>query len=247
MTRLFVLMLLIAGAIPAQAANLPPEFTANYSIRKGLLEIGKATRTFGHATDGSLVYTSESRTSGMTAMLFPERVVQTTRLEKKDGFIRPLDYRYQRDGKKKKSVTQTYQWQKGEVTSRVDGETFQYAIPPRTLDQNIYQLGIMLNLADGKRSLHYSVGENVRLKGYEVTSTRREIVVTQLLGRIDTIVVRSDDDNVHTILWCAPELAYLPVRIEHTEDGTTFSAVIEGLSGIPRPKKSASDGDNWFD
>jgi len=247
MTRVFVLLLSIACAIPAEAANLPPDFIAKYSIRKGLLEIGKATRSLAHAADGSLLYTSESRTSGMTAMLFPERVIQTTRFEMKDGFIRPLDYRYQRDGRKKKSVTQTYQWQIGEVTSRVDGETYQYATPPRTLDQNIYQLGIMLDLADEKRSMHYSVGENVRLKGYDITSTRREIVVTQLLGRIDTIVVRSDNDNVHTTLWCAPELAYLPVRIEHTEDGTTFSAVIEGLSGIPRPKKSASDGENWFD
>lgn len=240
-----IFLLTLAYALPATAATLPPDFVARYSIRKGILEVGAAVRSLSRTSDGGLVYTSETKTVGITAIFLREHISQTTRFEAKDDFIRPLEYRYRRDGRKKKTVIQTYQWQKSEAVSRVDDDTYVYATPPRTLDQNVYQLGLMLDLADGKRSLTYDIAENVRLKRYEVKAGQRETIITPL-GRVDTIVVYVRDGAILTTLWAAPDLAYLPVRIEHTEDGSTFAAVLTDLSGIPRPK-AFSNGDDGFD
>ena len=248
MKKTLAFSLSIFFALPSVAATLPPDFEARYSIRKGILEVGQAVRTLSRHADGALTYSSETKTTGITAFFLKENLSQFTRFEEKDGFIRPLEYRYKRVGHTNKTVVQTYQWQKAEVNSRVDDETYVYEMPPRTLDQNVYQLGLMLDLADGRRNMRYEIGENVRLKSYDVKLDKRETIVTPL-GRVDTVVVYVREGNNVTTLWAAPDLAYLPVRIEHSENGSTFSAILEALSGIPRSSKTFinNDDNNGFD
>jgi len=228
-----MIVLLAAGAIslPVNSAELPPEFTAKYDIKKGFLKIGNASRSFKKTSNGKYTYTSDSKTSGFIAALFKEHIFQSTTFDFENNLIKPLTYDYSRNGGKK-TVNQNYDWINQVVHSKRDNKLFEYEIPAKVQDQSIYQLSLMLDLADGKRNFTYHIAENVRMVDYSVKQINNKKLKTAL-GKLDTVVVRVENRKIKTTIWCARALNYLPVKIEHEEGGTTFTAHIKSVSGLP--------------
>ncbi|HDY84394.1 MAG TPA: DUF3108 domain-containing protein, partial [Methylophaga sp.] len=73
-----------------------------------------------------------------------------------------------------------------------------------------------------------------KLKNYQIRVIGKETITTPL-GEIDTIKLtrhRNKDEDRETTLWCSPALDYMPVKLEHIEDETTFTAVIRQLKGF---------------
>ena len=61
-------------------------------------------------------------------------------------------------------------------------------------------------------------------------------MITTPLGKIEAIKLirhREQSKGRQTILWCAPALNYLPIKLEHTEKGgAVFTAVLRHLEGL---------------
>jgi len=212
------------------SAPLPPTFEAKYEIKKGFIKIGDANRKLTQSKDGHYIYTSDSKTTGIIASLFKEHILQKTAFTFENNIIKPQTYKYNRNGGKK-TVDQTYNWENNSVFSQRNDKSFEYDIPDVVQDQSIYQLSLMLDLADGKRNFTYQIAENVRLVDYQVRKIGQKRLKTDI-GKFNTVVMQVKNSKIKTTIWCAKDLHYLPVKIEHEEGGTTFTAYITSVQGL---------------
>jgi len=234
-TILLATLLLLFTSSSTQAIDVPPEFTAYYKIKKAFFTLGEATRSLRKLDATHYEYTSVSNTAGIVSFFASEHIKETSRFTFDGQQVRPLQYHFNREGNKNRIVTQHFNWDTATVNSQVDNESFVYSIPANTLDQSVYQFGLMMDLANGKRKMQYQLAANKKLKTYPIKHLRNERITTQL-GEFDTVVVQRIYKKLTTTLWCAKTLYFLPVRIEHNENGSNFTATLERLEGINIPK-----------
>jgi len=229
--RVCLIALLFAlTAVNAPAAGLPPPFKAVYVVKKGPFELGHSTRQLQYGTDGAVEFRSDSDTSGLADMLFSEHIRETTRLQQHDDRVLPDEYHYRRDGKHKREISQRFDRNLGKVTSQVDEQVYAFPIPPDTLDQNGYQVNLMMDLTNGTREFNYSIAGSKRLRSYEIENLGDQRLKT-VLGPLNTVVLQRRDEQT-TTMWCAYDLHFLPVKIQHEEDGNTFTAYLESVEGL---------------
>lgn len=225
---------LIFTVASAGALDLPPEFTAEYVIEKGFVELGRATRTFKKTPNGTYLYVSDSHATGIASLFVRERVVQTTEFSMEGGQARPLTYKYENN--KGLRVNQTYDWKNKRVHSVRNDEVYDYDIPSNTHDQNIYQFNLMLDLATGKRDMVYPMAENKRLEQYDIRFLGEKVLDTHF-GKQPVLVTRSQHKSETTTVWSAKSLYFLPVRIDREESSISFTARLVSLTGIPAQAK----------
>ncbi len=228
------LLILVLLFPVAQAASLPPAFVADYEIKMGFLKLGKAQREFRREPDGRLVYISRSHSAGVVAWLVKEDLTETSLVEWVDGRVRPLFYRKRRIGNKNQHVEQRFDWAGGKVHSQVNETRYEFELPENGLDQSMYQLSLMIDLAAGKRDMDYPVAGNDKFRVYPIRFLRRERIATPW-GELETVVIQRKEKTVATTMWCAPRLHYLPVRIRHKEKGNTFTATLQAVQGLGWP------------
>ncbi|MCK4587906.1 MAG: DUF3108 domain-containing protein, partial [Gammaproteobacteria bacterium] len=78
-----------------------------------------------------------------------------------------------------------------------------------------------------------NVADGGKLKSYDAVIQKTETIETPA-GEFETIRVNRDDGKRVTTLWCAPDLNYLPVRIEHYKKGDTkVNAYLVKVKGLP--------------
>lgn len=227
----WMLLLLVLLSGPLAAAEFPPDFAAYYDIKKAGLVVGKSDRRMTRQKDGTALYISHSKTHGLLAIFAPEDIEETTRLMIHDGNARPLTYEKNRDGNIDEHIVHQYDWVKKQIFIRRNDEKKQKPIEGRVLDQNAFQLALMMDLAEGKRKLDYNITSDTRLNPYDIRVTKEERIDTEL-GKLKTLVVSSTHKKTKTVLWCAEKYHYLPVKILRIEDGVSFTAYITKLQGM---------------
>lgn len=226
---LFVLLFsLLAMNLPA--ADLPPAFKAVYVVRKGPFELGRSTRQLQYGSDGQLIFRSDSDTSGLADLLFSEHIRETTRLQQQGGHVLPEEYRYRQNGKRRREISQQFDWKQGQVTSRVNEQVYEFPIQPGTFDQSGYQVKLMMDLASGSREFSYHIAGSKKLRTYDIDNLGDERVKT-VMGPLNTVVIQRKDEQT-TTMWCAYDLHFLPVKIQHEENGNTFTAYLESVEGL---------------
>lgn len=230
MRNLLIMMILLLASGQLSATELPPPFTAHYVVKKGPLQLGVSMRRFEVGEDGTLVYRSSSDTTGLAEMLFSNHEKETTTLQLVDGHALPVQYDYRRSGKRSRTLQQTFDWEKATVASRLDQVLTEYEIDRPTYDLNAYQLNLMVALARGEREFVFNIAGKHGPRTYDIRHVGDEAVRTDL-GTLDTVVVQRKS-NQTTTLWCAEKLNFLPVRIEHIENGTTFTAYLQSVDGL---------------
>jgi hypothetical protein len=230
MIRALLLLLAMTTSPLLQAADLPPAFKVQYAVKKGPLVMGHSVRELEYASDGGLVFRSASDTSGLADLLLSEHIQEISYLQKNAQRIRPYRYEYLREGRRNRRISQQFDWQEGSVTSKVDGKIYDYPVPPLTFDANGYQVNLMVDLASGVRDIDYSIAGSKRLRTYDIRHIGDEQIQT-VLGKLDTVVIRHKASQT-TTLWCAKDLHFLPVKIEHQENGGTFTAYLESVTGL---------------
>jgi hypothetical protein len=219
----------LCGAAP------PPPFTAHYTISKGSIPIGELTRTLSAEGKDNYVYESITEPGGLLSLLVREKIVERSVWDYKDGAIRAREYRYEKSGgKTPKKVQLIFDWDQRLVKNALDGETRAMPVPKGLTDILLYQLVLMMDLKDGKKPLEYPIADKHKFKTYRFDITGEEMLDTPL-GKLKTVKVQRvpGPDKKTTLIWCAPSLDYLPVRIEQDEkDDGTFSMAIKSVEGL---------------
>ena len=235
-TSLYVIgavVLYLMGAGSAAAA--PQAFTAQYTVNKGGIPIGEMTRTLNQQAGGRYNYESVTTASGLLSLLVKDKIIEQSLWDYHDGAIRALEYRYEKSGgKTPKKVQLIFDWDQRQVKNALDGEIRAMPVAKGLTDILLYQLVLMMDLKDGKKPLEYSIADKHKFKTYRFDITGEETLDTPL-GKLKTVKVQRvpGPDKKTTLIWCAPSLDYLPVRIEQDEqDDGEFSMVIKSVEGL---------------
>jgi len=235
MNRLVIFILLSATPLWLFAQEIP-DFSANYAVKLNGLQAGELKRTLVSNQDGSRTFKSATQAKGIFAFFKPDLVEETSTWQQHSNTIRPQSYLYQRTGgKKEKYLSLNFDWLNKNVHIDDHKQPWILNIEEHTLDKLVYQLSLMSDLADNKTQLSYLIADGGKIKTYNIKVLEKEIITTPL-GKIEAIKLtrhRAPSKGRKTILWCAPGLNYLPIKLEHTEKGgAVFTAVLRHLDGI---------------
>ena len=213
-----------------------PDFSANYQVMLNGIQAGNLQQNLSSNSDGSRTFSSATQAKGLFAFFKPDVVEETSTWSMVNNKIQPQHYLYQRSGgKHDKYLKLDFDWQERQLYIDDKNYPWQLDLEPYTLDKLVYQLALMMDLSKGKNQYNYHIADGGKIKTYTVVVMGEEITTTPL-GKIKTIKLkrlRDETSKRQTILWCAPTLNYLPVKLEHTEkDGTVFTASLRRLKGI---------------
>jgi len=216
MRRLTLLLLLFTGVLLTTAVpGAPlPDFEASYKLEQHSLRIGTATIALRTDEQGRYLYEFHSKPTGWVSWLVNNQLQESSRGETSASALRPDEYHYRRSGGRQREANLSFDWVSMTVENHVAGSHWEMDIPAGTLDKLGTQLGMMIALGQGRQDVTFTVADGGTLKEYRYRVIGKETLDVPA-GTFKTVKVaklRKDIDQ-ETIIWFAPSLHYLPVRI----------------------------------
>ncbi|KAB7623205.1 DUF3108 domain-containing protein [Alkalilimnicola sp. S0819] len=233
--RLLGLLLICALTSPA-GADAPPAFHAVYEVSRGGFTLGRAEVNFQRLGARRYHYHSLTQPTGLAALFFRAEVEESSHGLLTEQGPKPLRYEYIRRGRDARHAVLRFDWEQGEVVNDIGERPWRMPIPPDALDRLVSPLQLMHDLRQGERELVYPIADGGKLKTYRLRIDGEEMRETAV-GTFRTLrVVRVEDSDKRTTLWCAPELGYLAVHMEQQEEGeSTVRLSLRRLDGLQKP------------
>ena len=237
MMRVTIALLLMLASAVSPAAQMQIEgFTARFVLTVFGTTIGRSEWRLVPIENGRFLWEARSETAGAGALIRDVYITERSESEAYGEAFRPRVYSYDRYGKNAtRSVRVTFDWNNGVALNTANGQTWRMSVPPETLDKFNYLLALMRDLADGQRSMQYTIADGGRLKVYDMREIGSETLETAL-GTLETVKIRRlrHQDDREAILWSAPALGYLPVKLAYRDgDGRLISMTIQSIEGRP--------------
>lgn len=133
-------------------------------------------------------------------------------------------YTYQRGGfASKKNIEQLFQWDKNNLHVTENKRSRDVAITPPLYDKLSYTEALRLQLLRAgtlPKNISITFADRHHIKTYDFTVGDQEDV-TVPAGKMRAVRLERHvpQDKKHTTIWVAPELDYLLVKLEQTDDG----------------------------
>ncbi len=230
MGRLILLLLPLLATPPAAACPDLAPFTARYAVIKSGFTLGHARRRFTPEAGGEASLVSTTRAARGLRWLIPDHIVERSRV-RCDGGLRPLAYRYDRQGgRKEEHYALDFDWQAGVVHYRHDGR--RYPLVPDTHDLLSFQLALMRGLKAGRQRFTWHIMLKDGPRRYHLHRAGSEIM-TFAHGPVEVVRVVQEGgrDGEQFTFWCAPALDYVPLRIVQRKRGRVTELRLERLNG----------------
>ncbi|WP_244912993.1 DUF3108 domain-containing protein [Methylophaga nitratireducenticrescens] len=235
----YLVLLFMSATVCAQDLA---DYSAQYEIQMNGLQAGELNQQLETLTDGLHRFRSATKAKGVVALFKRDTVKETSLWSLSQQQIKPRQYLYQRNGgKKDKYLRMDFDWRNRSVHIDDKVHPWDLEIENGTLEKHVYQVQLRLDLLQNpqQKTFNYLIADGGHLKHYQIKRLEQETITTPL-GSINTVKFkrqrdRDSDKDRETTLWCAPELNYLPVKLEHIEkDGTKFIAVLRRVEGISK-------------
>ena len=225
-----VACLLIAAARGEADPALAP-FTAVYDVLHGSHRIGEATFVLRAGDGGGYVFESRTEAKGI-AKVFAGTITETSEFTLDESGPRPLRFSAQ-ESRGHSSQSVTFDWAAGIAHSERDGERKDIALRPRVLDHSLIEIALMSDLSGGRPLAPYHIVEKNELRTYAYDHAGDETVQVPA-GSYETVVARQrrEGSSRELYFWCAPQLGYLPVKLEQRKEGDAlFTMVLKSAQG----------------
>lgn len=227
---------LLAGAVtlPARAQSEPSwtlqPFEVTFALTWKGMSAGVATLVLRRASDDTWSYESRSHARGIFRLVLSGEVLQMSTLRITSEGVQPLHF-VGDDGTSKTSddVDLRFDWTQLRVTGTAENRPVDLALEPGVQDGMSVQIALMQELARGNTPSHFKLLDKDQIKDYEYAQQRVETIDTRI-GRLRTVVYssRRPDSRYSTWYWVAPELGYLPVKVErHKVDAVQWSMAVQ--------------------
>lgn len=227
-------LLLITTNQNLPAGESPADFVAVYSLHSMGTRFADMKRSFSRLDNGEYLYQSETRTVGLLALFRKDQIIEKSTWHFTGGQLKPLLYSYEHTGgKKDRDVVVKFDWSSRRITNSINGSSWQMPIQAYIMDKLLYQLAIMYDLEKGERNISYVIADGGKIKNYDFELTGEDRIETPI-GEFSALrlVRHKPNSRRKTVIWCARELGYMPVKVENVENnGRETTAVIEALSG----------------
>jgi len=203
----------------AQSAEFAP-FEVEYQVGNNHINAGSALLQL--EKDGDIwIYSLKTRPTGVFKLTGKGKIQEISELTVTNNTdsleLKPIRYTYRQDKETRRSVDAWFDWSKNLLTYKRRGEEANESIAGPLLDRLSVTLKVMDSLQrTGFEETRLNVFDNGRVKTMLFTNEGVESVKTRM-GDLETIRVRSaavGGGTRHTTTWFAPELGYVPVKIE---------------------------------
>ncbi len=223
---------LIALQIHANPVFELKPFAAKYQVTRNSIPLGTLELQLELTAQGSYQYTGHTRPEAVIRWFISDEVHESSRGSYANQQIIPLSYEYrQSNGGVKKQILLEFDWKTKKVWTQSEGTRWSQTIDPGTHDKFSQQLALRLELSAGAKTASYPVADGGRIKTYHYKVVANEFINLPY-GRLKCLKVRRSKENQppdYTI-WIAPELDYLPVKIERTRSSGKDSMELIQLS-----------------
>lgn len=213
-----------AASLPVAAQpNAPPQtYHAIYEVQYKGRRVGQAEfRVVQDDATQRYRFSSLITASGLLRLARPRPIVESGEFMLRDGEIRPLRFAYE-DGSRSglDNFTLTFDWAQNALRAEQGGHVTELPLAPGTLDRGTLQASLIRDMRNGRLQPRYRLADEDSVREYDYRVDGAEPQVTAA-GPFDTqklIQSRPGSDRL-TIMWLAPALDYLPVRIEQRRAG----------------------------
>lgn len=224
------LWLLLVFSLPAVAgSDGVNSFSASYQLLRGGIPLGRMELELALDDHDNYRYRAHSYPVGLAAVFRSDDIVELSEGRIVDGRPVPRRYHYLKTRKNKsREVTLDFHWEQQRVVNLSGGSRWSMELPAGAQDKFSQQLALMLALSAGQTSSEFLVADGGHIKTYRYSTLPGEEIKTGA-GSFQTLQVQRQKEGKTSSarLWLAPELDYLPVKIEKTEDDSSFLLLLK--------------------
>jgi hypothetical protein len=217
----FLALLMVCGAAHAASqAELRP-FTATYSLLWNGMSVGNVEVQLQRLPDGSWSYQTRVKPRTLARPFIPSDMAELSEslLTFQDGRVLPRQFTAD-DGSRRGDHDQQldFDWTRGRVTGIFERKPVDLALQPGMLDSQSVQVALMSELIAGRSPTKFVLVEKGRIREHAYTK-ESDATVSTVVGEQRTEIFRSSRAGSRKTnwFWCAPELGYLPVRVERRD------------------------------
>ncbi len=214
-------------------------FSASYTITAKGLTAGSAEVQLQRLAEGRWSYQTRFA-AGFLARTFASSKtpaeLSRSLFSIQDGRVVPQQFTAE-DRSSDKDQSLVFDWSRGRVTGIFERKPVDLSTQPGLLDSQTVQVALMNELAAGRTPQRFVLVEKGRIKDNIFTAEGSERLRTAV-GEYHTIKYRSSrpDSDKSTLFWCAPELGYLPLKVErHDGKDVEMSMTVKTLVIDPAP------------
>jgi hypothetical protein len=220
---------------PSGAADISG-FSAQYEARYAAFsgDITMDLRT-GDTAD-EYVYRVSTQARGLAKLVRSGTATETARFRYEDGAIVPLDYEID-DGTRAgdDDMLVSFDWDTGVANSTYEKESTTLELAPDIRDRLTTDLHVMQQLRKGAAPKTFRIAEKNAIRDYELTFIG-DATIDVPAGQFATVkyLRQRVGSSRATIIWFAPALDYLPVRLEQQKRGKTSITTVATSVSLDR-------------
>ncbi len=202
----------------AAAAELRP-FNASYTLTWSGKRAGSAQLELKRLSDGRWSYEQHSAARGLFSLIMPgERSSRSIFYIQNDRVV-PMQFSAD-DGASSnaKDIKLDFDWVRGRVTGVAERKRVDLPTQPGLLDEMSVQVAVMHELLSGRTPTRFVLVDKDKIKDYNYATEGGETLRTEV-GEHRTVIFRScrPGSKKSTWFWCAPDLGYLPLKVERRD------------------------------
>jgi hypothetical protein len=225
-------------AAPAPLYPAPPLFNADYTVHADGFKVGEMSRSLKALGNDTYLIETRLHTTGVVSLFKPDEYVERSVLRVTTRGYQPLEFSSRYTGRSKDVVeSMRFDWETLRGRSLRDNQEREFALTPGVLDKLMYQVAMQYDLGRGATEFRYRVADRGKIQRYNMDVVGEETLDTAL-GKQRTIKVQKGT----TMIWCAVDLQYVPVKLEQDENGHLLTSYIVAFrrDEPPPPEPAAS-------
>ncbi len=214
-------------AWPVHAAKPPTPFTASYKVEKYNSTVAVMQLTL-QQKDDQFIYTSKTQPKGLLDLFSNDKIVEqsTLRWDAEHQRLQLLGYQYTREERARDNQQFTVQWN-NENSATCSGmarkQSFTLELASPAWDQLSVQLALMADLSSDENpaaDYRYSIIDDAKLSEYLFQPEAQETIKIGQQEYHTLKLKRAHESGKRTThMWLAPELGFVPVRVEQYKKG----------------------------
>ena len=214
--RIFILasIIFIIGDLNA----VPADYEAVYSVK--LMQADGTLRAKLKNNNGTYSYTLKTEPTGFWKLIANGSINESSEFEIINDEIRSINYRLNDTIRRNARESEVdFDWSKKVIKGFYKDRVIDFNIEKRILTRILLQIEIMHQKQRNNLKDTYLIIDKDEIKEINITSTNSGKKISVPFGSYDVIEVshRSKNSNRINTFWLAPELDFIPVKLEQTE------------------------------
>jgi len=229
--RSLLVSLFLFSVSTSHAGLLTNGFSASYEVYHKGIYLGTTVRHLKKQDEKTWDYRSHTAPEGIVKLFVSDIIDESSTIKFSNNQLQPVTYKYHQHGGKKEKIFQLdFDWGAKQLSNSNTRKN--YPIENGAHDLLSFQLQLMYDLQAGKKTVSYVIADKKRVDTYSLNFEKTEDVETPMRTfSAIKLVSNKIRDKMQFIIWCAPKLNYLPIKVmKIEEDGDESVLSLKSIS-----------------